>query len=349
MGADPLSDYNAKRRFDRTPEPAGTAPPQGVEGGRFVVQEHHATALHWDVRLEHEGTLPSWAVPKGLPRDPARNHLAVRTEDHPIEYLDFEGTIPEGEYGGGSMHIWDRGTYELEEWTDRKVKVVLHGGRVEGRYTFFATGGRGGRDWMVHRMDPPQEVWTDRPDGVVPVEPEAGPLPTGDGWVVEPWWPGRRVLVGVEGGRPAGPAPDVAELRQLAEGFGSTEVLLDGVLVAVGADGRPDPSLVDRRLEASGSVARRLAKTTPLQLVAFDLLWHDGQPLVDRPLAERRRRLEAVLPTGPVAAPTLQAELAQAAVLLAASPQRGLLGVVAKRLDATYGPQAGWVAVHADG
>ena len=165
MATDPLSDYNAKRRFDRTPEPAGRVKaPRPAAGGRFVVQEHHATALHWDVRLEHEGTLPSWAVPKGLPRDPSRNHLAVRTEDHPIEYLDFEGHIPEGQYGGGSMHIWDRGTYEVEEWGERKVKVVLHGQRVRGRYAFFATGGRGGRDWMVHRTDPPEGPWTARPD-----------------------------------------------------------------------------------------------------------------------------------------------------------------------------------------
>jgi bifunctional non-homologous end joining protein LigD len=363
VGPDPLSDYNAKRRFDRTPEPAGsggtaepagsggTAEPAGKvrpspTGGRFVVQEHHATALHWDVRLEHEGTLPSWACPKGLPRHPARNHLAVRTEDHPIEYLDFEGHIPEGEYGGGSMHIWDRGTYELEEWGDRKVKVVLHGERVEGRYAFFATGGRGGRDWMVHRMDPPAQEWAPRPDDLVPVEPEAGPLPEGDGWVVEPWWPGRRVLIAVEGGRPAGPSPDVAELRQLAEGFGSTEVLLDGVLMAVGEDGKPDPAGVDRRLAAKGSAARRLAKTTPLQLVVVDLLWQDGESLVERPLAERRRRLVEDLPEGPVAALTMQVDLEQAAVLLAAGPHRGLLGVVAKRLDSTYGPDAGWVAVN---
>jgi bifunctional non-homologous end joining protein LigD len=343
---DPLSDYNAKRRFDRTPEPAGRASPAApAPGGRFVVQEHHATALHWDVRLEHEGTLPSWAVPKGLPRDPARNHLAVRTEDHPLEYLDFEGSIPEGEYGGGSMHIWDRGSYELEEWSDRKVKVVLHGGRVDGRYAFFATGGRGGRDWMVHRMDPPQHHWEPRPDDVAPLEPEDGALPSGDGWAVEPWWPGRRVLVGVEGGRPAGPAPDLAELRHLAEGFGSTEVLLDGVLVAVGGDGRPDLSVVERRLGASGVAARRLAASSPLQLLVLDLLWHDGELLLDLPLDERRSRLQAVLPPGPAATATLQAGLAEAPTLLAAASSRGLRGVVAKRLDSPYRPGAGWVAV----
>ena len=346
MGGDPLSDYNAKRDFDRTPEPAGRPPPAGSPtGGRFVVQEHHATALHWDVRLEHEGTLPSWAVPKGLPRDPARNHLAVRTEDHPIEYLDFEGNIPEGEYGGGSMHIWDRGTYELEEWGDRKVKVTLHGQRIRGRYAFFSTGGRGGRDWMVHRMDPPEGPWAPRPDDVVPVEPSVGALPQSGDWVAEPWWPGHRVLVAVEGGRPAGPTPDLPELRHLAEGFGSTEVLLDGVLVAAGGDGRPDRQAVSRRLEASGAAARRLAATTPVQLVAVDLLWHDGEPLLELPLHERRRRLEEVLPTGPVAAPTLQAELGDAPAVLAAAPERGLHGVLVKRLGSRYGPAAGWLAV----
>jgi bifunctional non-homologous end joining protein LigD len=347
VGQDPLSDYNAKRRFDRTPEPAGQAGEPTSPGGRFVVQEHHATALHWDVRLEHEGTLPSWAVPKGLPRDPARNHLAVRTEDHPIEYLDFEGNIPAGEYGGGSMHIWDRGTYELEEWGDRKVKVVLHGGRVEGRYAFFATGGRGGRDWMVHRMDPPQQAWAPRPDDVEPVEPALGPLPNGDGWVVEPWWPGQRVLVGVEGGRPAGPAPDSAELRHLAEGFGSTEVLLDGVLVAVGDDGKPDPSTVERRLAAKGTTARRLAKSTPLQLQVVDLLWHDGELLLEQPWHRRRERLVQLLPKGSLAAPTLHAELAQAPALLAAGRELGMLGLVAKPVDSTYGRSGGWVSVRA--
>ena len=346
MAGDPLADYTAKRDFDRTPEPAGGAPAgPPPDGGRFVVQEHHATALHWDVRLEHQGTLRSWAVPKGLPRNPARNHLAVRTEDHPIEYLDFEGTIPEGEYGGGSMHIWDRGTYDLEEWGDRKVKVVLHGHRVRGRYAFFATGGRGGRDWMVHRMDPPDEPWAPRPDDLVPVEPAIGPLPAGGQWVVEPWWPGPRVLVAVEGGRPAGPAPDVAELRRLAEGFGSTEVLLDGVLVAAGPDGRPDPAAVERRLAATGAAARRLASSAPLQLVVLDLVWHDGESLVDAPLAERRRRLEEVLPPGPVAAPVLQAGLEAAPTLLAAATDRGLLGVVAKRCASAYGPAARWIAV----
>src|SRR5204863_8340673 len=123
--------------------------------GRYlVVQEHHARALHWDLRLERDGVLASWAVPKGLPVDPKRNHLAVHTEDHPLEYLSFEGDIPRGEYGAGSMHEWDTGTYDTHKWTDREVQVTLHGERVRGRYVLFQTRGK---DWMIHRMDPAQD------------------------------------------------------------------------------------------------------------------------------------------------------------------------------------------------
>jgi bifunctional non-homologous end joining protein LigD len=114
----------------------------GVQpGNRFVIQEHGGQALHWDFRLERDGVLVSWAVPKGLPLDRHTNRLARQTEDHPIEYLDFEGDIPTGEYGGGRVVLWDSGTYEVEEWTEGEVKVVLHGRRVEGEYVLFRTKG----------------------------------------------------------------------------------------------------------------------------------------------------------------------------------------------------------------
>src|SRR3954465_5614169 len=106
-----LDSYQRKRDFSATPEPTGGATAGADERtSRFVVQEHHARALHWDLRLEHDGVLASWAAPKGIPPDPARDHLAVRTEDHPLEYLEFHGEIPAGEYGAGTMRIWDRGT-----------------------------------------------------------------------------------------------------------------------------------------------------------------------------------------------------------------------------------------------
>ena len=153
---DALDRYRSMRDFAATPEPAGPTPSatQADSPLRFVVQEHHATALHWDLRLERDGVLVSWSVPKGIPVDPRQNHLAVHTEDHPIEYLEFSGEIPRGNYGAGSMFIWDAGTYEYEKFDEREVMVTFHGGRVEGRYVLFQTGGK---NWMIHRMDPPQD------------------------------------------------------------------------------------------------------------------------------------------------------------------------------------------------
>src|SRR5690348_12311140 len=165
---DSLEAYRGKRNQGRTPEPmpdppgpATPGPAPAERGGPaaaderdrvFVVQEHHARRLHWDFRLERDGVLVSWAVPKGVPPDPKKNHLAVHVEDHPVSYINFAGEIPAGEYGGGQVSIWDEGTYDTEKWSEREVMVVLHGKRVQGRYVLFRTSGK---NWMIHRMDPP--------------------------------------------------------------------------------------------------------------------------------------------------------------------------------------------------
>src|SRR3954470_4349135 len=165
--ADKLETYRHKRDFEKTPEPAGSVAAH-ADLPRFVVQEHSARRLHWDLRLEHDGALASWAVPNGIPQDPDENSKAVRTEDHPLEYLDFHGEIPEGNYGAGTMTIWDRGTYECHKWEDRKVVLSFHGGRPSGRYALFQAGS--GKDWMSRRIDPPSDP--DRapmPEQVVPM------------------------------------------------------------------------------------------------------------------------------------------------------------------------------------
>src|SRR5688572_17368158 len=146
---DRLSTYRKKRDAAKTPEPVPDKRPPGRSGRKpkqpiFVIQEHHARRLHWDLRLERNGVLVSWAVPKGLPTDRKANHLAVQTEDHPMEYANFAGEIPQGEYGGGTVGIWDKGTYELQTWTDDEVKFVLHGERAHGRYVLIRTRGQ---DW----------------------------------------------------------------------------------------------------------------------------------------------------------------------------------------------------------
>lgn len=144
------------RDAGKTPEPMGGGREAGdADEPMFVIQEHHATRLHHDFRLEHEGVLVSWAIPKGLPTDPGKNRLAVQTEDHPIEYGSFEGTIPKGEYGAGTVTIWDTGTYELEKWREGEEVIVTIHGRNHGshRLALIRTGGDDAKpQWLIHLM-----------------------------------------------------------------------------------------------------------------------------------------------------------------------------------------------------
>ncbi|WJL95897.1 ATP-dependent DNA ligase [Microbacterium sp. ET2] len=160
-GGAPLTAYIAKRTAGATPEPVPSVPaPHATPADglpSFVIQEHHASRLHWDLRLERDGVLVSWAVPRGIPHSTARNTLAVMTEDHPMEYATFEGTIPAGQYGAGTMTIWDTGHYEPEKWRDDEIIFTAEGrpggplGRV--RLALIRTGGQGEKSsWLVHRM-----------------------------------------------------------------------------------------------------------------------------------------------------------------------------------------------------
>lgn len=146
-----LDEYLKKRNFEKTPEPL----PKNVEEGpdnRFVVQEHHASHLHWDFRLEMDGVLKSWAVPKGVPEKKGEKRLAVATEDHPIEYIDFEGEIPEGQYGAGKVIIWDKGTYEMLERRDDKIEFILNGKRISGRYVLIRLKNQI-KNWLLIKLD----------------------------------------------------------------------------------------------------------------------------------------------------------------------------------------------------
>jgi bifunctional non-homologous end joining protein LigD len=344
-GRDPLATYRGMRDPGRTPEPVPPAGPlpEGKDD-TFVIQEHHARSLHWDVRLERDGVLVSWAVPKGLPPNPKDNRLAVHTEDHPIDYGSFEGDIPAGEYGGGKVILWDRGRYELEEWTDREVKVVFHGSRAEGRYVFFQTRGR---DWMVHRMDgPPFPDWQPVPTGLIPMTATKGPLPAGGRrqWAYELAWTGNRILVAVEGGRIRigdEKAHDVSaaypELRAMGAELGSTVCLLDGDVVALGKDGRPDPSLLRRRPARQAAPGAKDLREVSITFLAFDLLHQDGHDLTGRPYEERREALDALGLEGSRwgVAPTVPGTGRDA---LQVAHGLGLKAVIAKRRKSPYTP-----------
>ena len=147
----PLEEYRTKRDFKRSPEPEGE---QTEVVSRFVVQEHDATHLHFDFRLALDGVLKSWAVPKGVPEEPKVRRLAVQVEDHPLEYASFEGTIPKGEYGGGTVKIWDDGPFLLKERTPDKYVVELQGRRLKGPYALVRFKGKeqSGKNWLIMKL-----------------------------------------------------------------------------------------------------------------------------------------------------------------------------------------------------
>lgn len=359
--ADRLREYERKRDLAGTPEPpAAGAREQGGdaqsgEGTRFVVQEHSATRLHWDLRLEHEGTLASWAIPNGIPRDPEENRKAVRTEGHPLEYLDFHGEIPAGHYGAGTMTIWDRGTYECHEFEDGKVVATFHGERVQGRYALFRAG-RDPKDWMIHRMDPPEPGREPMPERIDPMLATPGPLPDPeDGWAYEIAWGGVRAIAHCPPGRLRLQTADLGdaaarypELRRLTRAIGAREAVLDGEVVAFDEDGRPSAERLEHRAQkASESTIRRRMKSHPVTYVIFDMLHLDGRVLLDLTYGERRTLLEG-LDLGGAAWQTPANHAGGGAALLDAASGQGLGGLVAKRVASRYEPgrRAGdWVAV----
>ncbi len=353
-----LERYRSKRDFSETPEPAPRRRRTKREAEpRFVVQEHHATRLHWDLRLEHDGALASWAVPNGIPATPADNRLAVRTEDHPLEYLEFHGDIPQGQYGAGTMTIWDRGTYDLHKWEERKVEVTFHGERLRGRYGLFPIGRAAGgdlkeKDWMIHRMDPPQDP--DRrpmPERIVPMMARltASLPPDQARWSFEVKWDGVRAIAYCQPGRLRLESRNLNEItdtypevRGLIEDLGMHEAVLDGEVVTFDysdpAHPRPSFELLQRRMHVtSPSAVRRLRSSHPVVYAIFDLLFLDGRSLMDLPYTERRARLEALELGGPAwRVPSTQQ--GDGAALLQATAAQGLEGVMAKRLDSTYEP-----------
>jgi len=350
-----LAEYEAKRDFKKTSEPGPRVERKAARALRFVVQEHHARRLHWDLRLEKEGVGVSWAVPKGIPPDPKKNHLAVHVEDHPLEYFKFAGEIPKGEYGGGQVMIWDEGTYEPVKWTDREVMVEFHGKRLQGRYVLFQTRGN---DWMIHRMDPPQDP--DRkpmPEKLVPMMAKLDtrvPRPE-DAWGFEFKWDGIRALAYVDGGRVRLQSrtgeditPRYPEIHAMGRALGSAEVILDGEVVALDEKGRPSFEEIQQRmgLTAENEIRRKM-KDVPVTYMAFDVLWRDGHSLMEAPYSERRKEL-ATLKLAGHSWQTPPFEKGGGQTMLEASAKAGLEGIVGKRLDSRYEPgrrSGSWVKV----
>src|SRR3954447_12524421 len=347
MAADRALDaYERKRDFAATPEPKGRKPRGRGKQPRFVIPGHSATRPHWDLRLEHEGGLASWALPNGLPWALKDNRLAVRTEDHPLEYLEFHGEIPKGNYGAGTMTIWDRGTYEVLKWEERKVEVALHGERAEGRFALFPIG-PDPKEWMIHRMGAPAAPNAEpMPERLVPMLARAAPLPADDeGWAYEIKWDGVRAVCFSEPGRMRfvtrngnDVTPRYPELARLNRALSMHRAILDGEVVAFDAEGRPSFGALQGRMHLTREAqVKRLAKEAPVTYVAFDLVWLDGRSLTDRPYAERRALLRKLL-AGGERWQVPDHVVGGGAQLLAATREQGLEGIVAKRLDSPYEP-----------
>ena len=340
---DALATYRSKRDSKKTPEPVPRAGARVGDGNRFVIQEHRARRLHYDFRLERGGVLVSWAVPKNLPDTPAVNHLAVHTEDHPLEYATFEGAIPKGEYGAGKVVVWDSGTYEAEKFnvgSDGKggeVIVDLHGGRITGRYALIQTGGD---QWLAHRMKE-QSVADPAPDPPAPASRLAEFAPmlatlgsvdkmTAAQWAFEGKFDGYRMLaeanhgtlhLQTRNGRDV--TREYPQLQSLAAALADHDVVLDGEVVALDAHGVPNFSEMQNRARASR-----------IEFWAFDILSLDGRSLVRVKYRDRRRLLEAFAAgTGLIVPALLDGDGPEA---LAYSRTRKWEGVVAKKWDSTY-------------
>jgi bifunctional non-homologous end joining protein LigD len=332
-----LKEYRRKRDPKKTTEPF-TGKRKGKQP-TFVVQRHDARRLHYDFRLERDGALASWAVPKGIPLEPGERHLAVHVEDHPLDYGSFEGEIPKGQYGAGTVEIWDSGTYELvEEKRDGGLTVRLHGKKLEGLWTLVPAHLDGKeQNWLLIRK---QE------DGAAPAGPnrkyapmlatlaDAKQMPRGEGWEFEIKWDGYRIVSRVAGGE--------AELRtrkdqdytqrfanvakELVKALKTPDCVVDGEVCALDEDGRP-----------SFSAMQQAKAGTPIVYYVFDLLEVDGEPVIELSLSERRDRLRKLL-DGRNRTVQFSEGFADGPALYRAAQEQRLEGIMGKRLDSKYLP-----------
>jgi bifunctional non-homologous end joining protein LigD len=405
----PLEEYRRKRDFAKTPEPPpGTPgkPAAPVRSGRFVVQRHRATRLHYDFRLEVGGVLVSWAVPKGPTLDSAQRRMAIHVEDHPIEYFDFEGVIPSKQYGAGDVIVWDWGTWESEAPTDDartaipdgELKFILDGRKLSGRFTIVRTSGRRrkgddpaarafeddqGEQWLlIHKRGPddqpgwdaedhPQSVKTGRTNDDVKADRDVlwngeapaaqaeidltgaveAPMPAtiepmlatlastpfdDPDWLYEIKWDGFRVQAVVDGGvvRTWTRSLKDAEtyfprLLSPASWIDARQAIVDGEVVAIDEDGRPDFSLLQTKLGQPG--------VGGLVYQPFDLLYLDGRLLLNVKLEDRKRLLRSVLRDHPRVRFAAHVE-AEGKAFYEAARMNGLEGIIAKLRRSRYEP-----------
>ena len=332
--AQKLSEYQRKRDPTKTPEPFGAKRERRNEP-IFVVQRHDARRLHYDFRLERDGALASWAVPKGVPLEPGQQALAVHVEDHPLDYATFEGEIPKGEYGAGTVEIWDNGTYELvEEKKNGGLTVRLHGKRLEGTWALVPAHLSGDeKNWLIVRKRDETQSATRKPTRYSPMLATlAEEVPRGAGWAFEVKWDGYRAIATVSQSATTLTSRNANDLtarfeyvaKEIAKAVKTPDCVLDGEVCALDDEGR-----------SSFSAMQQGKAGTPVVYYAFDLLELEGEPLVDLPLVERRKRLERLLDRRNRTV-RLSETFDDGKALLQAAKEQRLEGIMAKRLDSKY-------------
>jgi bifunctional non-homologous end joining protein LigD len=336
----PLRDYERKRDRGKTPEPFSDGKRRRGKAPIFVVQRHDASRLHYDFRLERDGVLASWAVPKGVPMEPGSQHLAVHVEDHPLSYGDFEGVIPKGNYGAGTVEIWDRGTYELvEEKANGGLTVRLHGEKLDGLWSLVPAKLSGDpKNWLLLRKREQESVETTQSRSRRRYAPmlatSSETVPKGEGWLFEVKWDGFRAIATMRGGEVElrsrndnslnGRFPTV--VRALERALRTPDCVLDGEVVAIGTDGR-----------ATFSAMQQGKEGTTYVFVAFDALEVEGEPIVDLPLRRRKERLRELIDLRRRGVQVSDSFEDGQALYRAAEEQR-FEGILAKRADSVYEP-----------
>lgn len=331
-----LAAYQKKRDFDVTSEPG---PLLGKEDmARFTIHRHHATNLHYDLRLEQEGVLKSWALPRGLPHQPGVKRLAVEVEEHPIKYLTWEGVIPKGEYGAGPMWVYATGRYSVTKEKKTGFYFRLHSEQLNADYRMHRTQGK---QWLLERVHEPDRDWLGGPIPPLLCEKVDG-VPIGDDYLYEVKWDGIRAVFTVieqevriwsrNGNEITDQFPEFD-----ASGLNITTGVLDGEIVVLDEEGRPEFGRVIKRLHSRGEgPIARAAKKHPAVCYLFDCLYLDGRPVVRDPLEKRRAWLEDLI--RPDTAFRFSQSVEDGELLFKAAKQQGLEGVVAKRKESTYAP-----------
>lgn len=329
-----LEDYEKKRDFNKTPEPLLSN--DEAAGSRFVIQRHHASHLHYDLRLEEEGVLKSWAVPRGMPPVPGVKRLAVQTEDHPLKYLTFEGEIPKGEYGGGMMWVYAQGRYEITKEKKNGFYFRLSGKELSAEYRMHLMKDK---EWLLERVDTPQLNFFDKP--FKPMLADASKrVPVGD-YYFELKWDGIRALIYLNEGELkiySRNLNDITsqfpELAVPEEAFRINNAIFDGEIVCLDGEGKANFKKVIKRLMSKKSFDYE-SKRTPAYCYLFDCLYLDGRSLLNDPQERRRQWLVDSVRNGETNY-RISERVEDGRSFFEAAKSLGIEGIVAKDPNAKY-------------